>query len=43
MTKGDLIAADVYLAEHTYDTALPQDWVDAVYQVTGVYPAPLFV
>ena len=43
MNKGDLIDADPYLATHTYDTALPQDWVDAVYQVTGTYPAPLFV
>lgn len=43
MTKRDLIDADAYLAANTYDPALPQDWVDDVYRLTGVYPAPLFV
>jgi hypothetical protein len=26
-----------------YDTALPQNWVDDFYKVTGVWPAGLFV
>lgn len=43
MNKGDLIDADEYLAANTFDTALPQEWVDDVYAKTGVYPAPIFV
>ena len=27
----------------SYDTALPQEWVDDVYRETGVYPAGMFV
>jgi hypothetical protein len=26
-----------------FDYALPQNWIDEVYQLTGIYPAPYFV
>jgi hypothetical protein len=36
-------AAERILPNTTYDTALPQDWVDDVKRVTGTYPAGMFV
>ena len=40
MTVGEAAQA---LGLRTYDTALPQDWVDDVKRVTGTYPAGMFV
>lgn len=31
------------LRDATFDFALPQGWVDDVYRLTGIYPAPYFV
>lgn len=31
------------LSYHDYDTALPQEWVDNFYRVTGIYPVGMFV
>lgn len=40
MTVGEAAKA---LGLKVYDTALPQEWVDDVFWVTGVYPAGMFV
>lgn len=42
MTKQNAICARG-LQDKTFDYALPQAWVEDVYLLTGIYPAPYFV
>lgn len=42
MNKQNAMCA-LGLRDAVYDYALPQAWVDEVYQLTGIYPARFFV